>query len=241
MKQKTSSMRAGIAWGAVGGLVLFFWGISYHRSRQCLSSRVLSPFGRRLTMRLLLVPIQAIGLVFIFAIAWWLGKREERRLGLDKDVETGVVPTRTLTEAEKVLRRPQNFWINIVLTLVVMATMVALGDKLAPAIVFMVGTCLALLINYRDVDMQRQRIDAHARAALLMASILLAAGVFTGIRTSLPLSRLVTILVLFSFLWNSTIGSTAALTTSWPFRTAAFTAPLKVFHSALERAAPKLW
>jgi len=53
--------------------------------------------------------------------------------------------------------------------------------KLAPAIVFMVGTCLALLINYRDVDMQRRRIDAHARAALLMASILLAAGVFTGI------------------------------------------------------------
>ena len=55
-----------------------------------------------------------------------------------------------------------------------MGTMVALGDKLAPAIVFMVGTCLALLINYRDVDMQRRRIDAHARAALLMASILLA-------------------------------------------------------------------
>ena len=89
--------------------------------------------------------------------------------------------TRTLTEAEKALRQPQNFWINIALTLVVMGTMVALGDKLAPAIVFMVGTCLALLINYRDVDMQRQRIDAHARAALLMACILLAAGVFTGI------------------------------------------------------------
>ena len=79
------------------------------------------------------------------------------------------------------LRRPQNFWINITLTVVVMGTMVALGDKLAPAIVFMVGLCLALLINCRDVDMQRQRIDAHAHAALLMASILLAAGVFTGI------------------------------------------------------------
>ena len=33
-----------------------------------------------------LVPIQAIGLIFIFTVAWWLGKREERRLGLDKDV-----------------------------------------------------------------------------------------------------------------------------------------------------------
>ncbi len=127
-----------------------------------------------------LVPIQAIGLIFIFAVAWWLGKREERRLGLDKGAAADV-PARTLTESEKVLRRPQNFWINIALTLVVMGTMVALGDKLAPAIVFMVGTCLALIINYRGADMQRQRIDAHARAALLMASILLAAGVFTGI------------------------------------------------------------
>jgi citrate-Mg2+:H+ or citrate-Ca2+:H+ symporter, CitMHS family len=128
-----------------------------------------------------LVPIQAIGLIFIFTAAWWLGKREERRLGLDKGQAVGIIPNRALTEAEKILRRPQNFWINITLTVVVMGTMVALGDKLAPAIVFMVGTCLALLINYRDVDMQRQRIDAHARAALLMASVLLAAGVFTGI------------------------------------------------------------
>ena len=94
-----------------------------------------------------------------------------------------LVASRNLTEAETLLRRPQNFWINIVLTLVVLGTMVALGDKLAPAIVFMVGTCLALLSQLPgNVDMQRQRIDvAHARAALLMASILLAAGVFTGI------------------------------------------------------------
>jgi CitMHS family citrate-Mg2+:H+ or citrate-Ca2+:H+ symporter len=46
---------------------------------------------------------------------------------------------------------------------------------------FMLGTALALLINYPDVAMQRARVDAHAKAALMMASILLAAGVFTGI------------------------------------------------------------
>jgi CitMHS family citrate-Mg2+:H+ or citrate-Ca2+:H+ symporter len=128
-----------------------------------------------------LVPVQAAGLVFVFAVAWWLGKREEKRLGLANGASIDVIASRKLTEAERQLRRPQNFWPNIVLTVIVMGTMVALGDKLAPAIVFMVGTCLALLINYRDVDMQRQRIDAHARAALLMASILLAAGCFTGI------------------------------------------------------------
>lgn len=46
---------------------------------------------------------------------------------------------------------------------------------------FMAGTCIALLVNYPDVDMQRARVDAHAKAALMMAGILLAAGVFTGI------------------------------------------------------------
>lgn len=128
-----------------------------------------------------LVPVQLVGIAFIFAVSYWLGRREERRLGLEKGASIDLTAQRELSEAELSLRRPQNFWINIVLTVIVLGTMVALGDKLAPAIVFMVGTCLALLINYRNVDMQRQRIDAHAKAALLMASILLAAGVFTGI------------------------------------------------------------
>jgi CitMHS family citrate-Mg2+:H+ or citrate-Ca2+:H+ symporter len=59
--------------------------------------------------------------------------------------------------------------------------MVAMGEKIPPAIMFMLGTCVALMINYPNVDMQRKRVDAHAKAALMMASILLAAGVFTGI------------------------------------------------------------
>jgi CitMHS family citrate-Mg2+:H+ or citrate-Ca2+:H+ symporter len=42
---------------------------------------------------------------------------------------------------------------------------------------------VALVINYPDAAEQRARIDAHARAALLMAGILLAAGAFTGIMT----------------------------------------------------------
>jgi CitMHS family citrate-Mg2+:H+ or citrate-Ca2+:H+ symporter len=36
-------------------------------------------------------------------------------------------------------------------------------------------------VNYPSVAMQRARVDAHAQSAIMMASILLAAGVFTGI------------------------------------------------------------
>jgi citrate-Mg2+:H+ or citrate-Ca2+:H+ symporter, CitMHS family len=128
-----------------------------------------------------LIPIQIIGLVFVFTMAWWLGHREEKRLGLTAAGGSVPMPTRELNEEQKALRRPRNFWFNIILTVIVLGTMVVMGEKIPPAIMFMVGLCIALLVNYPNVDMQRQRIDAHARAALMMAGILLAAGVFTGV------------------------------------------------------------
>ncbi|AMP06412.1 CitMHS family transporter [Collimonas pratensis] len=128
-----------------------------------------------------LIPVQIVGLVFVFSVAYYLGLKEERRLGLTKGAPLGFVHTHELSEAEKNIRRPRNFWINIVLTVFVLGVMIS--GKIDPVVMFMIGVVLALMINYRNADMQRARIDAHAKAALLMASILFAAGVFTGIMT----------------------------------------------------------
>jgi len=128
-----------------------------------------------------LIPVQLAGLVFVFGTAWWLGREEEIRLGLQHGAPAGFTHTHVLTDAEKLIRRPKNFWINIVLTTVVLGVMIS--GKIDPVVMFMVGVVLALMINYPNVDQQRARIDAHAKAALLMASILFAAGVFTGIMT----------------------------------------------------------
>jgi CitMHS family citrate-Mg2+:H+ or citrate-Ca2+:H+ symporter len=126
-----------------------------------------------------LIPVQLVGLVFVFGTAWWLGRKEEIRLGLRDGAPAGFVHTHELTEAEKLIRRPKNFWINIVLTVIVLGVMIS--GKVDPVVMFMTGVVLALMINYPNVDQQRARVDAHAKAALLMASILFAAGVFTGI------------------------------------------------------------
>ena len=123
-----------------------------------------------------LIPVQAVGLVFVFAAAWWLGKREARRLNV---TDADLVVNRQLSKDELLLRRPGRVGVNLVLTIALMAGMIA--GRLDPVAVFMVGTVLALALNYPDLRMQRDRIDAHARAALLMAGILLAAGAFTGI------------------------------------------------------------
>ena len=126
-----------------------------------------------------LLKVQIVGLIWVFLVAWWLGRGESKRLGLSGKAGKGEVVARHLTDEDKALRRPGRFRVNLLLTLSMMTGMV--GFHLEPAVVFMLGASLALLINYPDVDMQRKRIDAHARAALMMAGILLAAGAFTGI------------------------------------------------------------
>lgn len=127
-----------------------------------------------------LIPVQAVGLCFVFLSAWWLGRREARRLGSKAVAEdAGLAARREVTVEQQALRRPERFWFNISLTVCLIAGMTI--AKLDPVAVFMVGVVLALLINYPDHQLQRERIDAHARAALLMAGILFAAGAFTGI------------------------------------------------------------
>ncbi|HTP85751.1 MAG TPA: citrate:proton symporter [Bryobacteraceae bacterium] len=124
-----------------------------------------------------LIPVQIAGLAFVFASAWWIGRRESRRLGQRRT--TGQAVRRELTPEELALRRPGRFWLNLALTLTMIGGMIAL--HLDPVVVFMIGLVLALLVNYPNLNMQRERIDAHARAALMMSGILFAAGSFTGI------------------------------------------------------------
>jgi len=126
-----------------------------------------------------LIPVQIAGLTFVFGAAYWLGRREEARMNFSPGVPVAPTPQQALSEAQLRLRRPRNFWINFALTAAVIGVMV--GTKVEPMVVFMTGLALALLINYPNVEMQRARIDAHAKAALMMASILFAAGAFTGI------------------------------------------------------------
>jgi citrate-Mg2+:H+ or citrate-Ca2+:H+ symporter, CitMHS family len=126
-----------------------------------------------------LLPVQLVGLLFVFACCWWLGRREAKRLGWKDGAAYGQVSRREISQEQQALRRPRRVWINLALTLAMIAGMTAL--RIEPVAVFMVGVVLALQINYPDVKRQHERIDAHARAALMMAGVLFAAGAFTGI------------------------------------------------------------
>ncbi|HVW10258.1 MAG TPA: citrate:proton symporter [Bryobacteraceae bacterium] len=126
-----------------------------------------------------LIPVQAVGILFVFAAAWWMGKNEARRLGIDRGRLEAVAFERATDESRQRLRRPSRFALNLILTLLLIAAMV--GFHLDPAPVFMVGVVIALQLNYPGLEEQGDRIAAHAKAALMMAGILFAAGAFTGI------------------------------------------------------------
>lgn len=118
-----------------------------------------------------MIAVQVVGLIFVFAVSWWLGLREERRLGL-----RGASVGSYAVEAPPL---PRFFWINAALALIVVGVMVS--GKVEPVVVFMIGTALVLLLNFPSPAVQRERIESHAGAALQMVGVLMAAGVFTGI------------------------------------------------------------
>lgn len=128
--------------------------------------------------RPILIP-QLAGLVFVLIVSYYLGRKEGKRLGMiTNDFDSGN-HTLELTDEERDLRRPKLFWFNILLTLITIGVLIS--GIVPPVMAFMFGTIIALMVNYPNLKDQSKRIDAHAKASILMASILLAAGVFTGI------------------------------------------------------------
>lgn len=124
---------------------------------------------------------QIVGLIAVLVIAFLLGKKEKESLGISNAKVTKVnLPE--LTEDEKKLLRPKLFPINVLLIILTIIGLI-IGGKygIKPEVVFMVAFVLAMVINYPDVATQKARIDAHAKSAILMASVLFAAGAFTGI------------------------------------------------------------
>lgn len=162
-----------VALGA-GTMNIVPWGGPTLRAASALNVEVVALYGP------VIIP-QLCGLAFVLAVAFWLGTRETRRLRAASSKEATGGPAAGPPQADGRLRRPGLFWFNILLTVAALATLVS--GAVAPALVFMVAAVLALMVNYPSLDDQRERIDAHAKAALLMASILLAAGSFTGIMT----------------------------------------------------------
>lgn len=138
-----------------------------------------------------LIPAQAVGIVAAIAVAYLLGRRERRRLAAATQAAEATEATEATgagpggadaggprhTASEHA--RPRLFWANVAVTTAVVGVLI--WGVLSPELVFMIGLVVALVVNYPGMRAQTERINAHAQGAVLMASTLLAAGVFLGV------------------------------------------------------------
>jgi len=125
-------------------------------------------------------------LYVIFVVARSMGKKERARLGIQELTDAELDELTTITDPEVLeKRRPQNFLINAILTIVLIGWLVA-GSfidaiEVKPVVLFLVGTGLALMINYPDLKAQAKRIGENAGDAVQVVLLVFAAGVFMGL------------------------------------------------------------
>ncbi|MBF4580517.1 CitMHS family transporter [Frigoribacterium sp. VKM Ac-2530] len=91
----------------------------------------------------------------------------------------GVTMADTMLDPDRPTLRPRMIWFNLVLTVAVMVLLVA--DLFPLAYVFMVGTAVALLVNFPRVKEQSAEIVAHAPSIVGVVSMVFAAGVLIGV------------------------------------------------------------
>lgn len=132
---------------------------------------------------LAMLPGMIVSLLYVVFVAYFIGKKERARFRIEETqammaaaVEDVMIKNSSMEDA---LKRPKLIWINFVLSAVIMLAIIL--EWMPAAILFIVGTSIALLINYPSLQDQRERIADHAPNALAVVSMIVAAGIFAGI------------------------------------------------------------
>lgn len=125
-----------------------------------------------------LVPGMALSAVYVIGVSYYLGLKERKRLGVSKDVENHAVKVE-LSEDEKAWKRPKLILFNLALTAGIIAALIM--GLASSAILFGVGTAVALLVNYPNQKVQRNVISSIAPDMINVVMMVLGAGVLMGI------------------------------------------------------------
>jgi CitMHS family citrate-Mg2+:H+ or citrate-Ca2+:H+ symporter len=126
-----------------------------------------------------LLPTMIGGAAWVVFTAFLLGRAERKRIGTTHLQSGGGDCYIKAILEDTPYKRPKLAYVNLML---VIGVMIALVMGLAhSAILFLIGFVLALMINYPQLDMQKERILAHSGNAMTVVLLVFAAGVFAGI------------------------------------------------------------
>lgn len=126
-----------------------------------------------------LLPTMAAGALGVLYIAFILGSRERKRIGVVSLKTGGDDCYIESILADGPNKNPKMVVINFILFLAVMLSLVT--GILNSVVTFLLGFIIALSINYPRLTIQKERMLAHSANAMVVVLLVFAAGVFAGI------------------------------------------------------------
>ncbi|HHH8135920.1 TPA: CitMHS family transporter [Streptococcus pyogenes] len=134
-----------------------------------------------------LAPGMILSLLYVICwVAPSMGRKERARLGVIDLSEEDMRQLTDITDPDTLfIRRPKNFVFNAILTIGLITWLVAgsfnKSIAMAPLLLFAVGTCIALMVNYPVLKDQSKRIGDNAGDAVQVVILVFAAGIFMGL------------------------------------------------------------
>ena len=125
-----------------------------------------------------LVPGMVLSAIYVVGVSYYLGLKERKRLGVANAAASEVHKVEVSPE-EQEWKRPKLILFNLALTAAVIVSLIM--GLASSAILFGVGTAIALVVNYPDQKVQRKVISSLAPDMINVVMMVLSAGVLMGI------------------------------------------------------------
>ena len=125
-----------------------------------------------------LVPGMVLSAIYVVGVSYYLGLKERKRLGVAKAAASEAHKVEVSPE-EQEWKRPKLIFFNLALTAAVIVSLIM--GLASSAILFGVGTAIALVVNYPDQKIQRKVISSLAPDMINVVMMVLGAGVLMGI------------------------------------------------------------
>ncbi|MGG1399736.1 citrate:proton symporter [Bacillus salipaludis] len=164
---------AGIAVSASGVMNLLPWGGPTARVMTALHLEMGDVFTP-------VIPSMIGGVLFVLFMAYCLGRKERKRIGV-LEIDYSTMAQMAATTEDAYLKRPKLIVVNYLLTIILLYALIQ--EVLPTTVLFMIGFAIAITINYPNLKEQKERIMHYADNALSVVSMVFAAGIFTGILT----------------------------------------------------------
>ena len=162
---------AGIVALGVGPLHLVPWSGTSARAIATLNTTATEMFNPN-------VPAIFGGVAWVLLVAYILGKGERKRLGI---TELNYDHHASLSEEQKLFRRPRLIWLNAIMTVSLIVTL--MKGWVPTPVLFILASSVALLINYPNLKDQQKVVKSHGTNIFMVSSMIFAAGIFSGILT----------------------------------------------------------